>query len=999
MNEQPDSKIFDSQFGALSARTLGPLLYFFSTYAVPVVIALVSLLAWLSWDTQYAVGAVRVLPVQAIKATADLTEPHLARTHLISAPEAEFKDTALSSDPFWLAFNTPATGSNRAWAVEFPSRHALSLSCWDADRFQLLGAATRSASSGAISAVKAGFSLNLRPSDTINRVICRTQASGPARLSALLWSASDLQTSAQEFHRKSGLLDGGIIMLAMFVLLTALINRNSIYVLFAAWLIVNLRMGALSAGWDTQWLGLSVPFEGLSTARPVTIALYYILTLTLFTTVFKEELVRVGYRLLVVTAQWSCLPLLLLSLTTSYAIFLPTMWLISGIGIAMLAFLMLNILRQSQSRVALFYSSSIAVTLLASLYEVVAAALGFQGLIGSVNSVTAALSSSLLAALAIAEQMRIEREQHLAIRAELTHTYEAIPIGLFTLDMNGHFLSANPALIEMLGADVLMAGKNNWQGYFSQDDLTRLLHLVQSQQNDEMEVKGRKVPGINGSKRFLINATLARDKIEGSLQDVTEKSSATEYLQFLATHDSLTKTLNRRGIESELATAVSLLDNTQHGTLAVAYLDLDRFKLINDLFGHGTGDHVLEQVSQRVQEILSPTHQVGRVGGDEFVIVFRDASIRQAAVLCQGIVDSIGKRPYRVGDKAFYVRGSLGLIEAGAHMQLHDILSTADRACREAKSAHGDAVVIYEQHALAFQKHDAELKIIALLSTSAATEGLHLVMQPIMSLTHPHDSLNFEVLLRMRDPQGQPIPTDMLIHAAESSGRMGMIDRWVLSTTLAWLDTHYEAVKHTKFVCLNLSGASLNDERFLQDVYDMFDRHPHLVQHLCLEITESVALHDLANTRRFIEKIRGYGAKVALDDFGAGYTSFAYLKEFTADLLKIDGSFIVNMNQHPANIAIVEAIVNLAKNLGMKVIAEWAEDEATVRTLVEIGVDYVQGFVVARPQSPHRLLTAQSSASFIEDTDLAAYVALLGQDAPATVLGAPYPASNVVKLH
>ena len=124
---------------------------------------------------------------------------------------------------------------------------------------------------------------------------------------------------------------------------------------------------------------------------------------------------------------------------------------------------------------------------------------------------------------------------------------------------------------------------------------------------------------------------------------------------------------------------------------------------------------------------------------------------------------------------------------------------------------------------------------------------------------------------------------------------------------------------------------------------------------MCLEITESVALHDLDNTRRFVDKVRGYGAKVALDDFGAGYTSFSYLKEFKADLLKIDGSFIVNMNQHPANIAIVEAIVSLANNLGMKVIAEWAEDNATVQTLTEIGVDYVQGFAVARPQHPDKL--------------------------------------------
>jgi EAL domain-containing protein (putative c-di-GMP-specific phosphodiesterase class I) len=148
-----------------------------------------------------------------------------------------------------------------------------------------------------------------------------------------------------------------------------------------------------------------------------------------------------------------------------------------------------------------------------------------------------------------------------------------------------------------------------------------------------------------------------------------------------------------------------------------------------------------------------------------------------------------------------------------------------------------------------------------------------------------------------------------------------------------------------------------------------------------MEITESVALHDLDNTRRFIDQVRAFGVKVALDDFGAGYTSFSYLKELPADVLKIDGNFIVNINAHPANVAIVEAIVNLAANLGMRTIAEWAEDAATIRTLAEIGVDYVQGYAVARSQPPEKLLVASSSASFIQADDVLQLVRTLGQSA------------------
>jgi EAL domain-containing protein (putative c-di-GMP-specific phosphodiesterase class I) len=231
----------------------------------------------------------------------------------------------------------------------------------------------------------------------------------------------------------------------------------------------------------------------------------------------------------------------------------------------------------------------------------------------------------------------------------------------------------------------------------------------------------------------------------------------------------------------------------------------------------------------------------------------------------------------------------------------------------------------------------------------------------------------------MRDPEGNLVPVSRVIAAGEQSGRMSAIDRWVLSTTLAWLDQHRARLQNTQFVCMNLSGASWNDEEFMQEVFDLLRRNSHVVSFLCIEITESVALHDLRNTRRFIDKVRSFGAKVALDDFGAGYTSFSYLKELPADLLKIDGSFVVKMTRHPANVSIVEAIVNLARNLGMKTIAEWAEDAATVQTLAELGVDYVQGFVVARPMACEHMLEADSAARFIVDTELLQFVSVLGR--------------------
>jgi diguanylate cyclase (GGDEF)-like protein/PAS domain S-box-containing protein len=778
----------------------------------------------------------------------------------------------------------------------------------------------------------------------------------------------------QRFQRKSGLLDGGMIVLTLFVLITALINRQLLYVQFAGWLLINLRVGALSAGWDVQWLGQTVPADWLLPLRAVTIAVFALSSLTLYNTLFGAALADTRFRPLLRLSQWVCLPFLASALLLPYRYFLPMMWCVVAFGLSLMTLGLVTIMLRSRNRVAIWFAASFAVTFLASLAEVIAAALGVRELVGVANSVTAALASSLLAALAVAEQMRIETEQRMEAQDKLQQAYEAMPVGLFTLDMYGNFLSANPALRKMLGAETIVPGRTGWKQFFAESLWVELHEQVHLQSEAEMQLASR-----DGSQRFMVSATLARGRIEAVLQDVTEKHRATEQLRFMANNDPLTKVFNRRGIEKMFEGAVQSLGAGK--PLSLAYIDLDRFKLINDLFGHAAGDEVLKQVCERMELMLAGGQRIGRVGGDEFVIVMPDTAIPLASLICRGIVDRIGGSPYRVGDKAFHVRGSVGLIEVSPGMPMKDVISTADRACREAKDGHSEGLVVYKRGSNAFQEREAELNLVERLSGPNATEGMFLEMQPIMSLHSPNESLNFEVLLRMREPDGRVSPAGPLIAAAEKSGRAGVIDRWVLSTTLAWIEDHAESLKNTRFVCMNLSGASLNDERFVQDTLEILARHAHVAGRLCMEITESVALHDLDNTRRFIDQVRAFGVKVALDDFGAGYTSFSYLKELPADVLKIDGNFIVNINAHPANVAIVEAIVNLAVNLGMKTIAEWAEDAETVRTLAEIGVDYVQGYAIARSQAPEKLLAASSSASFIKCEEVAQVVRMLG--APA----------------
>ncbi|MGI4847963.1 MAG: putative bifunctional diguanylate cyclase/phosphodiesterase, partial [Janthinobacterium lividum] len=677
--------------------------------------------------------------------------------------------------------------------------------------------------------------------------------------------------------------------------------------------------------------------------------------------------------------QWLCLPMVGLSLVIVPGDFLRLFWAVVGLIIVVLVYLLARLLIYKRSRVTMWYTASLLVWVFAALFEVISASLGLRNLAGMVNSVTAALASVLLAALAVAEQLRLDHQGRLEARAELQHNYEAIPIGLFSLDADGRFLSANPILRDLLGKDVTAAGNNRWEDYFESGSWDRLHQQVLLQTDVELEIRT-----LSARKHFLVKAAQSRGKIEGFLQDVTDKRKVTAELLYMADHDPLTKVSNRRGVEKLLSATFEDIDEDH--PLSLAYLDLDRFKLINDLYGHAAGDEVLRQVCGRITSMLSGNQHVGRIGGDEFVITMPNTPIPSAAVICRELVEHIGTMPYRVGDNAFQVRASIGLIDVSPGTKIKDAVSTADKACREAKSGHHNGLVAYEKTAAVFRDHEAELALVERIADGSVLQDLFLAMQPIMSLHAPHASLNFEVLLRVRDLDGGMMSAGRIIGAAENSGRVGIIDRWVLASTLAWIGAHRAALSNTQFVCMNLSGASLNDERFVQDAYAMLKANPAAASLLCLEVTESVALHDMAHTCRFINEVRSFGVKVALDDFGAGYTSFSYLKDLPADILKIDGSFIVNMIDHPANSAIVGAIVQLARTLNMTTIAEWAEDSATVRALAALGVDYVQGYAVARPQNPDDILAARSGASFAIEADVAAFVGPV-PDAAVTLEG------------
>lgn len=955
-----------------ACRSVDKLFRNFSYYLLPVAIALFSIYFLVFLPSIYDTRGETSLPFRVIEATSDDYTPASARAALQGQADVLTATTQLSERPFWLAVRLPQASRTKDTFLDFPSRHTQALSCWNAETLALLGQTDRASFSGAVQPVRAGYAFSVDRISDVREMLCRVVSSGPARLSFSIWPRDQLANSSRAFAHGIGLLEGGLLTLAIFTIVTALINRESRYVLFAVWLIGNLRLGALSMGWDTQWLSRVIDNDWMPVIRMLTMAFYYVVTYTLFTQFFERELRVIGYRWLMRAVQMMGIVLLVLAVTLPYSMFLPALWAVTGFGAASLVFFLVRILVITRSRIAWWYSATLVFTLFATFSEVIAAAFDFKALLESFNSVTAALGASLMAGFAFAEQMREEKHERMQAQAELDRTYQVTPVGLFTLDPDGSFVRVNPALRQQLGLEQDSLPAKPWADYFAPGAWDALQGLAAHPQGGELEVSGVAPAddpdgaGTGADPRwYLVRAAHAGDRIEGSLQDITERVKYTERLQYLANNDSLTGVLNRRGVEEILNSAI--INFSDDHPLSIGYLDLDRFKLINDLYGHQAGDEVLKQVCARVDNVLEPGHFLGRVGGDEFIVIFHDTDTARANELCLRIVKDICTRPYQLRNRAFQVKISIGLVEATAGMDAKDLISAADRACREAKrGAHGH-VVVYKKYAREFLDRAEELRLIEELGSTFSPVGFFLEMQPIMALKDPGNSLNFEVLLRMLDSHGERLPPTKIVAAAEANGNIAELDKWVLSTTLQWLRTNVTRLLRTKFVCVNVSGASLNDEAFIEDVFALLERYQDVAPMLCIEITESVALHDLENSRRFIERLRQWGVRIALDDFGAGYTSFSYLKDLSADALKIDGSFVRGMHRHPANLAIVEAIVELAHNLGMRSIAEWAEDFETVEALAEMGVDYVQGFIVAEPQSPAALLDAESCLSFVTD--------------------------------
>ena len=434
------------------------------------------------------------------------------------------------------------------------------------------------------------------------------------------------------------------------------------------------------------------------------------------------------------------------------------------------------------------------------------------------------------------------------------------------------------------------------------------------------------------------------------LHDITELRGLARQMSYQATHDALTGLVNRHEFERRLQECIDS-GHRGDGQHVLCYLDLDHFKLVNDTSGHLAGDSMLREVAKLLRDAVRDSDTVGRLGGDEFGTLLIGCPLDKARQIADDLCRAVGDYRFVWKDKIFNIGVSVGLVEISRESgTLEELLAAADTACYVAKKQGSGRVVVYSARDEALARHTGEIQWLQRLQGALRENRFQLYHQVIVAAHDEEGGPAMEVLIRLQDENGHELAPAEFMRAAERYRLMGLVDRWVVQTTLAALGRGAIAVPSNRSVAINISGQTLGDLQFLEFVVECFDSTGASPAQVCFEITENAVVANLDHARRFVGVLHGMGCQFALDDFGSGLGSFSNLKNLPLDYLKIDGSFMRNLSRDTVNQAMVTAMIELARTLNFKVIAEQVEDSAAAETARRMGVDYLQGYAIGRPQ-------------------------------------------------
>ena len=542
-------------------------------------------------------------------------------------------------------------------------------------------------------------------------------------------------------------------------------------------------------------------------------------------------------------------------------------------------------------------------------------------------------------------------------------TLASIGDAVITTDALGRVASLNPMAEQLLGCK-----HGEALGLHVSEVFTIVDETTQTPLEDPVQYCLRQGTSIHSTDRaVLIRPDTQRLAIDHSaapirdqqgdrvgavlvFRDVTRQRQLARQVFYHATYDALTGIVNRRDFERRLE--LMLRHAKEHRRRhALCYLDLDQFKLVNDTCGHTAGDTLLRQLAAVLKTRMRERDTLARLGGDEFGVLLGECPLDQALRIAHGLREAIQDFRFTWEDKPFALGVSIGLVPIDyTSGDLQSVLSAADSACYVAKEKGRNRVHVNQPGDHELAQRQGEMQWVARLHQALAEDRFCLYYQPIVPLASAaHAGDRGEILLRLKEPDGQIILPGAFIPAAERYNQIAAIDRWVIRAVLSVLRDQKQPSPLSQY-SINISGQSLGDAAFLAFVLEQLEQATIEPSQICFEITETAAIANLTAAMNFISTLKARGCRFALDDFGSGLSSFAYLKTLPVDYLKIDGRFVKDMLDEPTDCAMVEAIHRVGHLMGIKTNAESVENTAILKKLRAIGVDYAQGYGIAKPR-------------------------------------------------